>query len=164
LADKIETILSEWDKYNYQFQSTINYLYDNLVDIELAKVNNEILLLYSIKNKVGKEIYYAGNNPKTIKIPNDLKNIWAELPDTIQDIYENLHNGWYYFASESNGLSSVENIIILGEIDWGIMDEIKTLPYKLENCIGIFHNGLGNYVCYDIKTKDKNNEVRHNCA
>jgi hypothetical protein len=155
--EKVETVLSEWDKFNFQFQSTVNYLYNNLVDIELMKNNNELVLLYSIKNKNGKEIYYVGKNPKTINIQNNKKNIWVKLPDTIKNIYENLHNGWYYFASESNGLSSVENMIVLNEIEWGILDEIKTLPYKLENCIGIFHNGSGNYVCYDIETKDKNN-------
>ena len=118
-----------------------------------------MLLLYSIKNRIGKEIYYVGKNSKTLNIPNHLNKLWIKLPNTIKDIYKNLHNGWYYFASGSNGLSSVENIIILGQMDWGILDEINKneLPYKLENCIGLFHNGAGSYVCYDIKTKDKNN-------
>ena len=100
----IDIILTEWEKYNYQFQSTIDYLKNNLVKVEFAKNNNELLLLYSIKNRIGKEIYYVGKNSKTLNIPNHLNKLWIKLPNTIKDIYKNLHNGWYYFASGSNGL------------------------------------------------------------
>jgi hypothetical protein len=159
VKETIEIILSEWDKYDYQFKATINYLYNNLINVELVKKNKELLLLYSIKDKIGKEIYYIGKNVKTLHIPNNLKKLWDKLPDTIKDVYKYLHNGWYYFASESNGLESIENIIILSQLDWGILDKInqKKLPYKLENCISLFHNSAGIYVCYDIKTENKNN-------
>jgi hypothetical protein len=154
----INIILSEWEKYDYQFQSTLSYLHKNLVRIELIKTNNELSLLYSIKNASEKEVYYIGKNPKTLRVRNSLIKLWGKLPNTIRDIYEKLHNGWFYFASGSNGLSSIDDIIILNNIEWGILEQmdIKTLPYKLENCIGLFHNGAGSYVCYDIKSKDKN--------
>jgi hypothetical protein len=114
--------------------------------------------LYSINTPDGNEIYYVGKNPKTLKIPSNLEKIWNKLPNTITEIYKNLHNGWYYFASESDGLESVENMIILNDYEWGILEKIdqKALPYKLENCVGLFHNGAGCYVCYDIETEDKN--------
>lgn len=156
-TDKLNRILNEWKKYTHQFQSTISYLEENLTDVEIIRHKGEISTLYSIKNLKGEIVYYEGKLPLTHNQYASQIPRWDELPDTVKAIYENLHNGWYYFASQSMGLSSVENIIALGDMDWGILDEIdvNSLPFKLEDCLGIFHNGMGDYVCLDLKSRDK---------
>jgi len=156
MNDKIDCILSEWNKYNYQFKTTTAYLNEHLKEIELVRNKNDISILYTIENIKGKDIYYIGKNPYTKVIPKTLVNKWDRIPENIKILYDEFHNGWYYFASESNGFSSVENIIILGDIEWGILDtiDIKTLPFNLDNCLGFFHNGDGSYVCYDLMSKD----------
>ncbi len=157
--EKIDIILSEWEKYDYQFQSVYAYLEENLSDIDLIRQNDEISLLYSIRNAVGKICYYEGKNPNTKKIPEQINDRWREVPETFRDVYEGLHNGWSYFASQSNGLSSVEDLFFLDDLDWGILDEIdaKTLPFELKNCIPFFSNGMGAYACFDLKSKDEQN-------
>lgn len=53
------------------------------------------------------------------------------LPDSFKDIYNDLHNGWVYYASQSNGLLPIEDTLILADEDWGILEEIsvETLPF-----------------------------------
>lgn len=154
---KLKRILAEWEKYTYQFQSTILYLREKLVDIEVIKKGSEISTLYSIKNAAGETVYYEGKLPLTRDEYEAKQPLWNKLRRNIREVYENLHNGWYYFASQSMGISPVENILNLADEDWGILEEIdvNSLPFKLKNCLGIFHNGMGDYVCVDVDSKDE---------
>lgn len=146
-------IIEEWEKYPYQFQSTTNYLSGNLIDIELVKENDNYALLYSINNLAKKEVYYIGYNPLIKVVPD----YFDKLPLSFRDIYNKLHNGWVFFASKSNGLSPIESTIILGDEDWGILDDIDIthFPFKLDNSIGLFHNGMGDYAAIDIESENK---------
>lgn len=155
--NKCKAILTEWEKYDYQFESTYLYMIDNLLDIDLIKQNEEISLIYSIKNASGGIAYYEGKNPLTKIISPEILKIWNDIPESFKDVYENLHNGWYYFASQSNGLSPVENLFLLDEMDWGILDslDVKSLPFELKKSIPFFSNGMGAYVCYDLDSSDE---------
>ena len=154
---KNKILIDEWEKYNYQFQSTVNYLKSNLTDVELIFNNNKYSLLYSVKNKLGNIVFYEGKNPLTKELPESIKSIWDRIPKTFTDVYNQLHNGWVYFASQDNGILPIEDVIILGDMDWGILDDIdpNSLPFKLDNCIGLFHNGLGDYASIDIESENK---------
>jgi len=154
---KNKILIDEWEKYNYQFQSTVNYLKSNLTDVELIFNNNKYSLLYSVKNKLGNIVFYEGKNPLTKELPESIKSIWDRIPKTFTDVYNQLHNGWVYFASQANGILPIEDVIILGDMDWGILDDIdpNSLPFKLDNCIGLFHNGLGDYASIDIESENK---------
>jgi hypothetical protein len=156
IQNRVSIILSEWGKYDYQFLSTYNYLIDKLLDIDLIKHNGSLSLLYSIQNSAGNIAYYEGKNPYTKNIPKKILDQWDKIPDNFRDIYNNLHNGWCYFASQSNGLSFVENLFLLDEMDWGILEEldIKKMPFNLKNCIPFFSNGMGAYVCYDLNSSN----------
>lgn len=146
-------IIEEWKKYPYQFQSTTNYLFVNLIDVELVKEKDKYALLYSVKNIKGDEVYYIGYNPLTKTAPQ----YFSQLPSSFKDIYNNLHNGWVYFASKANGLLPIEDTIILGNEDWGILEEIDVneLPFKLDNTVGLFDNGMGDYASIDLNSKNE---------
>ncbi len=154
--EKLDIILSEWENYDYQFQAVHSYLEDNLIDVDFIRQNNEISLLYSIRNAAGKICYYEGKNPNTKNIPENIRKRWNEIPESFRDIYDELHNGWIYFASQSNGLSKVEDLFFLDEMDWGILEEIDvhSLPFSLSDSIPFFSNGMGAYACFDLKSKD----------
>ncbi|WP_222609682.1 SMI1/KNR4 family protein [Fusobacterium necrophorum] len=155
--EKLDIILSEWENYDYQFQAVHSYLEDNLIDVDLIRQNNEISLLYSLRNAAGNICYYEGKNPKTKHIPENIRSRWNEIPESFRDIYDELHNGWVFFASQSNGLSKVEDLFFLDEMDWGILEEIDvhSLPFSLSDSIPFFSNGMGAYACFDLKSKDK---------
>ncbi len=154
--EKLDIILSEWANYDYQFQAVYSYLEDNLIDVDLIRQNNEISLLYSLRNAAGNICYYEGKNPKTKNTPENIRKRWNEIPESFRDIYDELHNGWVYFASQSNGLSAVEDLFFLDEMDWGILEEIDvhSLPFVLSDSIPFFSNGMGAYACFDLKSKD----------
>ena len=153
VTERETSILEHWSKFLYQFQSTITYLKVNLLDVELVIDNDQLALLYTIKNLKGAEVYYIGFNPNT----KTTIDYFEKLPDSFKDIYNNLHNGWVYYASKSNGLLPIEDTIILGNEEWGILEEIdaSTLPFKLDNCIGLFDNGKGDYASIDLQSENE---------
>jgi len=150
-------VFKEWSKFSYQFQSTLDYLRTNLVDVELIFNKKKYALLYSVKNKAGGLVFYEGKNPNEKDIPPQIQEVWKKIPETFTDFYDQLHNGWVYFASQANGVLPIEDVIILGDLDWGILDDIdvESLPFKLENCIGFFNNGMGDYASIDLNSTDK---------
>ncbi|MFC4212409.1 hypothetical protein ACFOWA_14515 [Pedobacter lithocola] len=149
----IDSILTQWKKFPYQFQSTIGYLQANLLEIELLADGDQLALLYTIKNVKGNEAYYIGYNPNT----KPLIDYFEKLPESFKDIYNQLHNGWVYYASKSNGLLPIEDTIVLADEDWGILEEIDVdeLPFNLQNCIGLFDNGKGDYASIDLESENK---------
>lgn len=149
-------LFTEWEKYPYQLASTTQYLKENLLDIFLINRGSQISMLYVIQNLDGKLVYYNGLNPKKLQLTTKQKSIWNLLPRTVTTFYENLHNGWFHYSSCAVGYSSTMDMIFLNDLEWGILDEIdiSTLSFKLEDCITLFHNGNGGYVCYNIREKD----------
>lgn len=153
-TERKKRIIEEWEKYPYQFQSTTNYMFLNLVDIDLVEEKNSYALVYTIKNNKGNDVYYIGYNPLNKSAPE----YFSHLPTSFKDIYNNLHNGWVYFTSKSNGLLPIEDTLVLSEEDWGILEEINEndLPFKLSNCVGLFDNGMGDYAAIDMKSENEN--------
>lgn len=150
-------VLNEWSKFSYQFQSTLQYLQSNLVDVELIFHKNKYALLYSIKNKAGSLVFYEGGNTYAKDVPLNIRQVWDKIPATFTDFYDQLHNGWVYYASQSNGVLPIEDVIILGDLDWGFLEtiDLASLPFRLENCIGFFNNGMGDYACIDLNSEDE---------
>ncbi|WPU97475.1 hypothetical protein SNE26_15725 [Mucilaginibacter sp. cycad4] len=150
-------LLNEWARYPYQLESTTKFLKDNLFDLDLISRDGEISMLYSIKNLAGKPVYYNGLNPKSRVLTPKLQAVWDLLPEAVTTLYENLHNGWFHYSSHATGYSSTQDMIFLADLEWGILDEIdeEALPFKLEDCVSLFQNGGGGYVCFNLKEKDK---------
>lgn len=54
------------------------------------------------------------------------------------------------------GIVPLDDILILGEEDWGILDKLhEPLKISLDDSFGIFSSGMGGYVTVDLS--DYNN-------
>ncbi|MDE6518510.1 MAG: SMI1/KNR4 family protein [Acetatifactor sp.] len=156
--EKISKVLVLWKRYAFPVLSnTISYLEDHLEDVELIRYRGKYSLLYSIKQPNGNVAYYEGGNPKERRLPDEVQKRWNDFPEKIRIFYENLHNGFFFYASSSMGIVAQEDILILGEEDWGILDELQEpLKISLDHSFGIFSSGMGGYVVVDLS--DCNND------
>ena len=83
-------------------------------------------ILYTIRNSKGNIMYYEGRNPQKAQKNIELEGSWDKIPTSIRSFYENIHDGFYYYASESMGLVPLESVTYLGDedLEWSIIDEI----------------------------------------
>lgn len=158
--EKIISVLQMWSKYvGKELSNTIAYLKDNLIDVEIMKIGNKYSLLYSINGENNKVLFYEGRNPKERIMREDLKKDWPNIPNKIREFYENVHSGFYYYASKSMGLDAYENITYLNDYEWGILEEIELAEVKidLKSSYGFFSNGMGDYVVIDYNNCEESN-------
>ena len=158
---RIKKILDIW-KVNIgsELRNTISYLDEYLIDIELMESNGLFSVLYTIKNSKGRLLYYEGRNPQERFENNELNKVWDKIPNSIQKFYEEVHNGFYYYASESMGLVPIKSVTFLGDedLEWGIIDELEEpIGIDLESSFGFFSNGMGTYVVIDYENCNNSN-------
>lgn len=158
--EKIISVLQMWSKYvGKELSNTIAYLKDNLIDVEIMKIGNKYSLLYSINSENNKVLFYEGRNPKERIMREDLKKDWPNIPNKIREFYENVHSGFYYYASKSMGLDAYENITYLNDYEWAILQEIEAdeVRIDLKSSYGFFNNGMGDYVVIDYNNCQEGN-------
>lgn len=158
-SDRINTVMSIWDKVAGKcLSNTILYLKRNLKNVELITYGGKYSLLYSVASKNGEILYYEGGNPLDHQLINELENYWKKFPETVQNFYQDLHNGFTYYASGSMGLYSKCDILYLGDEYWEIVEGREdSLEIQLESAFGFFGNGMGVYVVLDaLNCKDDN--------
>lgn len=152
---RIEILLDLWkDNLGIELRNTISYLSEYLENIELMEINQRYSILYTIRNRSGQIMYYEGRNPLENFNNKYLEDIWINIPNSIQNFYNNIHNGVYYYASGSMGLVPKEDVAYLGDddFDWGILDDLEEpLQIDLSTSFGFFSNGMGTYVAIDYK-------------
>ena len=142
--------LSYWTKFNSELEQTIEYLESNLVSVDLIRHSAGLSLVYGIQaNDASGIYYYEGRNPKTKTVSGKLAGVWPKIPDLLREFYD-LHNGWFYLASESMGLSPCENIGFLSDDEWGILDDIGEQPINMDKTISVWSNGMGAYICLEF--------------
>jgi hypothetical protein len=91
---------------------------------------------------------------------NKLYESWSKIPPEIRTFYENVHNGFHYYASGAMGLVALENVAFLGDddFDWGILDDLEEpLQINLDTSFGFFSNGMGTYVAVDYNNCENDN-------
>lgn len=150
--ERVSKALTYWSHFKEEFEQVVEYLEQNLVSIDLIHSGFGYSLLYGIKSSSGSRIlYYEGRNPKTKSINPLVEKVWDLLPESIRNFYDELHNGWFYLASGSMGLSPVEDFFFLDEEDWAIVEELDDLSLDLEEILALYTNGMGGYVCLEFK-------------
>lgn len=158
---RIKGILEIWKRnLGTELRNTISYLNEYLIDVELMESGGYFSALYTIKNSKGNLLYYEGCNPKDQFKNNELNKVWGRMPDSIQKFYEEVHNGFYYYASESMGLVPIKSVTFLGDedLEWGIIDELEEpIGIDLESSFGFFTNGMGTYIVIDYQNCNNNN-------
>ena len=160
-------IINLWKKViGHNMNNTISHLEENLVRVEIIKsvevagIKEEYSVLYTIKSLSGKIKYYEGRFPER-KFDNiELNKKWELVPEKIKKFYEEVHNGFYYYASVSMGLVPLENVILFEDYEWGILDELEEpLQINLDYTFGFFENGMGGYVAIDLENSDNDKGV-----
>lgn len=148
---RVAEVLNMWNGcVAEELRNTISYLRENLADVALIKHSGNYSLLYGIRASDGQVQYYEGGNPADLVFPHQLKAEWDKFPASIVNFFNNLHNGFFYYASGGMGLLSVSDIVIFDEEDWGILDELsQPLQIQLKTTFGVFASGMGGYVAVD---------------
>ncbi len=155
--DKVIVAMQMWNRVVFkELSNTIQYMKKNLKNIELITYRGRYSLLYSIASENGQILYYEGGNPLQCQPSSDLERYWTSFPDTVQKFYQDLHDGFHYYASGSMGLYSKSDILYLGDEDWEIVEKMEeSLKIQLESSFGFFGSGAGAYVVIDaLNDKD----------
>jgi hypothetical protein len=152
--ERVHAALMHWQPFQSEFQQVIAYFRANLVSIDLITSSRGPGMLYGVRAQTGSTMYYEGKPPVAVNPNSAIAELWSKTPDSLQKFYRELHNGWYYFASESMGLSSLDRIFVLSREDWGILDELEQVPVDLNRSLAVFTNGMGGYVCLQLLDND----------
>lgn len=148
-AERTAKILELWQPFNHELENVLVCLKENLISIDLVYHTSGYSLIYGVKS--GDHIrYYEGRTPLSKNIPDRISKYWNNLPEGLTAFYEQLHNGWFYFASESMGLAPVENWSFLGDDQWNIVEELGNLDFSLNDMLTVYGNGMGDYVSLDV--------------
>ena len=143
-----------------EMSNTISFLEEFLKNIEIMRIGEQYSVLYTIINQDNEIEYYQGNNPYEKRNNKKLDEFFKNAPSSIQNFYTNVHNGFYYYPSKGMGLSPYNDVICLGDYEWGIIDEIEedNLKLNLETSFGFFNNSMGTYVIIDF-SQNINNSI-----
>ena len=155
-----DNVLMIWDSVvSEELSNTISYINDFLVSLDIIFDGKECTLIYGINNENGLE-YYEGRFNKNLEINKNLSREWNNIPSSIKRFYDEVHNGFYCFASFSMGLIPLEVVICLGEEDLGILEELTEKPQiSLDTSFAFFSNEEGLHIVVDANDNDINNAV-----
>lgn len=156
---RVESILSIWkEQVGVELRNTISYLSRHLEEVELMNTNGRYSILYTIKTDNGEILYYEGGSPKDEFNNEELEKSWDKIPSTIRNFYRTVHNGFYFYASQSMGLVPLENVTFFDDDEWGIIEELEEpLQIDLQTTFGFFKSGMGGYVAVDYKNSNNDN-------
>ncbi|WP_431812017.1 SMI1/KNR4 family protein [Lysinibacillus sp. FW12] len=161
IKKRINLFMKIWEKnIGIELRNTISYLNEYLTNIEIIDMEGEYSVLYTIRNSKGDILYYEGRNPQKRQKNIELEKSWSKIPSSIQKFYENVHDGFYYYASESMGLVPLESVTYLGDedIEWSIIDDLEEpIKINLDSSFGFFTNGMGSYIAIDYTNCVDNN-------
>ncbi len=147
---RIDTVLSQWREFTAEFQQVVAYLEKKLEGIEIVHSSRGLSMIYSVRSQSGNIMYYEGRPAVETNTNPEIEQQWQQLDSRVQQFYTQVHNGWHYFASESLGLSPLEKCFVLSKNDWGILEQLGTLPIDLNKSLALFSNGMGDYICQEF--------------
>jgi len=150
---KAEKTIELWETViGRELSNTISYLKNNLTSLDVLFDGKECSLLYGLQSNNKSIAYYEGKFLLDLNKNINVQNSWSKIPQSICRFYEQLHNGFYYYASHSMGLSPENEITYFADYDWEIFENIKEqLPINLNTTFGFFTNGMGGYVAVDTE-------------
>ena len=154
--EKIAETIKLWRAlFANELRNTIQYLEENLVDVNLIRYRGKCAILYYILSAHKEVLYYEGGNCNTTHFPDKLQFELNKLPSSIIKFYRELHNGFFYYASGSMGLLESNDIVAFDDEEWGVLDELaQPLRICLPTTFGLFGSGMGGYVAVDLSDCD----------
>lgn len=146
-----------------ELRNTISYVSEFARDVELMMLGENYLLMYTILNRLGGTVYYAGGNPYQRQYPptdpapeeRGILPYWGRVPVPLRTFYEQTHDGFYYFPSRSMGLNPVWEVRCLGDYDLGSM---AGYAGRLAEAYTFF-SASENHVLVDLANPDPNGGV-----
>jgi len=57
------------------------------------------------------------------------------------------------------GLSATEDMIILSDFEWGILEDIEDPGCNLDHLLSVYSNGMGAYVCLNTLPESRDGDV-----
>ncbi|RZL10815.1 MAG: hypothetical protein EOO62_12795 [Hymenobacter sp.] len=149
--DRIRLVIALWEQqYPREFSTLLSVFRQHLVAVEVLAQDTKCSLLYVFKNPRGEYLHYLGQAPLVApQLPATLSGFpW---PDRFLPFYAQLHNGWYEVVSHAVGLLPLEEMLLLSEHEWGILEELD-LPstFSLTNVLGVLSSGAGGYLCWNF--------------
>lgn len=146
-----------------ELRNTISYISEFARDVELMRLGDNYLLLYTVLNRSGETLYYSGGNPYQRQYPptdpapeeRGILPQWDRVPAPLRTFYEQTHDGFYYFPSRSMGLNSVWDVRCLGDYDLGSMEGYAE---RLAQAYTFFSAG-GSHVLVDLANRNPNSGV-----
>lgn len=160
-AEKLNAVVQMWkDSMGDLLKQMIAYMEEHLVDVELITYRENYSLLYSITSFGDKVLYYEGGNPDEFFILDELKRKWNAVPESIQNFYDSLHDGFFSYASSSIGLYRADNIVYLNQYNWDVIEELSLeLKIDLETTFSFFGLEKGAYVAVDLSDCEEDKAV-----
>ncbi|NIA00224.1 SMI1/KNR4 family protein [Massilia sp. CCM 8734] len=146
--ERISYVIALWERFGEGLSEVTDKLKSSLVSVDLLKEGDTYSLLYGV-SAAERILYYQAKNPICRKFNSKICSLWPRVPQSIRDFYA-VHDGWFYLASHSMGLLPAEELFVLSDEDWGILDEIGLAPVNLDKTIAFFTNGMSGYVCLDV--------------
>ena len=146
-TERIKAVLQQWQGFKIEFQQVLAYLEKKLEAIEIIQSSRGLCMIYAVRSQSDNIMYYEGRPPLEKNTNTEIEELWQQLNPRLNAFYRELHNGWQYFANESLGLSPVEKCFALSKHDWGILEQLDTVPIDLKQSLAIFSNGMGDYIC-----------------
>lgn len=157
---KKKNAIQIWENFvSQELSNTISYLKEYLVSLDVLFDGKECTLIYGI-DSVQEIGYYEGKFMQNLDMNKPLKEQWYNVPNSIKYFYEEVHNGFYYFVSQSMGLDPQKDITCIDKEDWSILETLNEKPrIDLDTSFGFFSNGMGGYVVIDTNANSLDNAV-----
>ena len=152
-SQRVACVLDQWRQSADRMVETRARLDARLETVELLADDEGLRLLYGIRGN-GRMLYYASDSPLARRPGTKVARLWPSLPESVRRFYD-FADGWCYLASRSMGPSPCSEMFVLGEEDWGILDDMDEPPkLDLQRVLALFTNGAFAYACADTADPD----------
>ena len=156
--DRVNRTLDEWRGHSDQLPAVFVFLVNHLQKVSIFASNDSLWLLYDLSID-GRTMYYGGGNPRERIVSQSVQAVWGKCPVEFQRFYDTFHNGWCYLSSLSMGPAPVEDMFVLSELEWGILDNITFPEADLDSLLAVYTNGMGGYVTLNVNENSVSGDV-----
>ena len=143
---RVATQLGAWAPFTSELHDTIGVLRRRLRDVELIHTSRGYALLYCLQDEAHEWSYDEGMPPGA---PTDerVAALFERLPEPLRRFYEPLHAGSTHFASRAMGPRPLDDLCVMGALEWGILETIGPSPIDLDRSLSVLVSGGSGSLC-----------------
>lgn len=165
--EKVTQVINLWKQHiGEELKKTIQFLDEHLYDVHLIKRQNRYAILYVLQIEEDEYLYYEGGNPNDSTLAPNYNDDMKNMPNSIQNFYQFLHNGFYHFCNRGMGIQPIEYIHFM-EIDdddedlWNLQyeDDNDEIEFDEEEMLSFYWNSVGFALSIDKQDGDINNSI-----